>query len=141
MRSDLMQKDLRRTEARVRSRVLKVAGLITISLALSLQLDWLWGYLMGTSTSLLMFRLLAITVSEAIEKDFSAARVFTLKRYLIRYLIYGVVLYIGLQKSYLNLFTVIIGLMMVKFVIIGEALYGKFKKYLKNLEEKDIKRR
>lgn len=136
-----MQKDLRRTEARVRSRVLKVAGLITISLALSLQLDWLWGYLMGTSTSLLMFRLLAITVSEAIEKDFSAARVFTLKRYLIRYLIYGVVLYIGLQKSYLNLFTVIIGLMMVKFVIIGEALYGKFKKYLKNLEEKDIKRR
>ncbi|SJZ48153.1 ATP synthase subunit I [Selenihalanaerobacter shriftii] len=132
-----MQQAVRETEAEVRNKVLKVTGFVTIALALSLHTDWLLGYLFGTITSLLMFKLLAITVDEAIEKEFNGARALVLKRYIIRYLIYGVVLYVALQRSYLNLISMLVGLFMVKMVILGDSIYNKFKDYLDSLVEKN----
>lgn len=128
---------LEQTETKVRNKSLKFAGIITISLALSLHVDWLLGYVFGTLVSLLMFRLLAITVDEAIEKEFNGARALVLKRYIIRYLIYGVVLYVAIQKSYLNFLAVVVGLFTVKFTILGETLYKSFRNYLDNLVEKN----
>ena len=131
-----MQKELKETEVEVRNNVLKIAGLITICLALTLRTDWILGYIFGTSISLLMFRLLAVTVDGAIKKGFDGARALVFKRYLIRYLIYGLVLYVALHRSYLNFLAVLIGLFMVKFIILGETLYKKFKDYLDSLVEK-----
>jgi hypothetical protein len=128
-----LEEILQETEVKARNGVLKAAGIISILLALSLHIDWLLGYIFGTLISLLMFRLLTITVDEAIGKGFNGARALVFKRYIIRYLIYGVTLYLGMQKSYLNFFTLFVGLFMVKFVIVGEALYKKFKDYLDGL--------
>lgn len=129
--------EIEETEAEIRNKVLKISGFIVIALALSLHIDWFLGYIFGTVVSLLMFRLLAVTVDEAIDKEFDGARALVFKRYLIRYLIYGVVLYISSQRGYLNFLAVIVGLFMVKLTIVVEVFYKKFKEYLDSLVEKN----
>ncbi|MGM0471017.1 MAG: ATP synthase subunit I [Bacillota bacterium] len=128
-----MEQGWQQTEAEIRGQVLKAVGLMTLLLALSLRLDWVLGYLLGSLISLLMFRLLALSIDEAVTMQIKGAQSSVFKKYLIRYLILGVVLYTALQVDHLNFLATVIGLFMVKLTIVTTTLYREARDYLDNL--------
>ncbi|MBM7622893.1 ATP synthase subunit I [Sporohalobacter salinus] len=133
-----MQKELQQTEINIRKKTLKGAGLIIILLISSMRIDLLLGYILGTSISVLMFRLLAITIEEAVTKDIKKAQGSVFVKYLIRYFIWGIILYTALQVDHLNFLTTVLGLFMIKFTILTTTLYREAYNYLNNLvEQKD----
>lgn len=131
-----MQQGWQKTELEIRKKTLKIAGLVAILFIPSMRLDLLLGYVFGTSISLLMFRLLAVTIEEAVTKDVKEAQGAVFIKYLIRYFIWGIVLYAALQTEHLNFLTTVVGLFMVKITIITTTLYREFYNYLNNLVEK-----
>ena len=131
-----MNEKLKKTEAEIRNRVLKVGGILTLLLIFSLQIDWVLGFVLGTIISILMFRLLALTINESIEKkSTNRAGSFMFSRYFIKYLIYGSIIYLALTRNQLNIAATVIGLLMVKITIIVSEIYTKFRDYLNNLVE------
>ncbi|MCK8824587.1 ATP synthase subunit I [Fuchsiella alkaliacetigena] len=130
-----MNEKLKKTEAEIRNRILKIGGILTLLLIFSLQIDWVLGFVLGTIISLLMFRLLALTINESIKKSTTGAGSFMVRRYFIRYSIYGVIIYLALTNNQLDFIATVIGLLMVKITIIVSEIYTKFRDYLNNLVE------
>lgn len=85
----------------------------------------LLGYIFGTIISILGFKLLDITISKAIVMSPSKANSYSTIHYIIRYLIYFVVLTVSAIANYLNFPAAILGLLSVKFVILCSTIFDK----------------
>lgn len=86
------------------------------------------GLVLGGLISILMFKHLYITINRSVEKEASRAQVYMTINALIRYLIYGVTIFIGAKADYLSLITTIIGILSMKYLILGENIYKAMKK-------------
>lgn len=85
------------------------------------------GLLMGVLLSFLLFRLRKINITKALEMEAHRARRFIFSRYIITYLIHIAVLYNAYNNPNLSFVATIIGLLLIKFTIIGTALYEDLK--------------
>ncbi|MGO1468531.1 MAG: ATP synthase subunit I [Tissierella sp.] len=83
------------------------------------------GYLFGILISILSFKLLESTINRAVTMTPKGARSYTIKHYMIRSVIYLIVLMISIVADYLNFPATVLGLLMVKFTIVVSNIIDK----------------
>ena len=83
------------------------------------------GYIFGAIISVLGFKLLDNTINKAVEMTPSRASGYSMVHYLLRYIIYAIVLGSAAIADYLNFPATLLGLLMVKFVILGSGIWDK----------------
>ncbi|WP_165000416.1 ATP synthase subunit I [Anaerophilus nitritogenes] len=84
--------------------------------------DMILGLIFGTAIGVLNFRLLSITLEKTASMGQRRMQVYATSQYLVRYIINGIVIFVGIRADYLNIIGVIIGLVLVKFVIVGSSI-------------------
>ncbi len=100
---------------------------------------WIMGYAFGGIIGILNFILLGRTVYRASMMSPKRAQIYASSNYLLRLLITGVVLIIGLKADYLSGIAVIIGLLLIKQIIFFSQFQGSknfFKNIIKRKEDK-----
>lgn len=83
------------------------------------------GYIFGTIISILGFKLLHNTINKAVDMPPGKATAYSTVHYMLRYFIYFIVLGVAALADYLNFPAAILGLLMVKFVILGSGVFDK----------------
>lgn len=83
------------------------------------------GYLFGTIISILGFKLLHNTINKAVNMSPGKATAYSTAHYMLRYFIYFIVLGVAALADYLNFPAAILGLLIVKFVILGSGVFDK----------------
>lgn len=83
------------------------------------------GLVLGTCISILNFRLAALTLEKAVHLPPYKAQVYVTSRYMIRYFIFGIAIYISLKANYINVIGTIIGIMTLRFVIFQKEVFNK----------------
>ncbi|WP_293398007.1 ATP synthase subunit I [Peptoclostridium sp.] len=85
----------------------------------------LFGLLFGSTISVLNFRLLALSVTKALEMSPGKAQIYASSRYLVRMLIIGAVVFVSIKAPYINTIGTIIGLLSAKLAVIQMGTSGK----------------
>lgn len=111
-----------------RSIIIIVVALAIIALAFKEPKPYLYGMFFGSAINLLNFRLMYLSTKKAMSLNMKGAQVHIVINYLIRYMIYGLVLIVAVKADYLSLYTVIAGLFVVKIVILSDAFYDTIRK-------------
>lgn len=93
------------------------------------------GAIFGGLISVLMFKLLYLTIKKSVEMESGKAQAYATTQYILRYLIYGVTIFVAAKANYLNLWTTLLGLFSIKYVIWLNNLYEIFRE--KREEEKN----
>ena len=83
------------------------------------------GFIFGTIIGILGFKLIEKTAKRAVTMKPSKAYNYSILHYFIRYSIYAIVLIIAAIADYLNFFTTVLGLFMIKIVIVTSAFINK----------------
>ncbi|MDO4720320.1 MAG: ATP synthase subunit I [Peptostreptococcaceae bacterium] len=78
------------------------------------------GMVFGHFISILNFRNMAISLEKAVHMNSGSASVYAAVNYLIRMAIYGVVLYISIKASYIDVLGTVLGFLLIKIVIQSE---------------------
>ncbi len=116
---------------------LSISMLLIIIYFLFLKEDFvklLLGQIFGFLISVLNFIDLYFTMNRAVSKSPSKANNYAIRKYFIRYIIVGIVLYVAAINSHISIVSTAIGLISMKFsVIIIYALFGT-----KNRKKVDI---
>ncbi|OHW61931.1 ATP synthase I chain [Andreesenia angusta] len=86
-------------------------------------MPYIYGFIFGGSISILGFKLLEQSAKKAANMNESGAKNYMTITYFIRYAIYGVMLVVSAKADYINLFTAIIALFLIKLVIVSDAVY------------------
>lgn len=89
------------------------------------------GFVFGGSIGVLNFLLLGNTIVKALKKNSRSATVFVRINYFVRYIIIGVVLFVSVKAEYINAISVLIGLLLVKYIIVFVNFFEK-RGYKKN---------
>jgi len=79
------------------------------------------GVLTGCLAAILNFRLLALSIAKLLDLPPRAAQIQAALRYIIRYLLMAAVLWSVNLNPDLDLYAAVVGLLLVKAVILGEA--------------------
>ena len=111
-----------------RSIILIVVALAVMAVAFKEPKPYLYGMLFGSIINILNFRLMYLSTKKAMALNMKGAQVHIVVNYLIRYMIYGLVLIVAVKADYINLLTVILGLFVVKIVILSDAFYDTIRK-------------
>lgn len=90
--------------------------------------EYVLGLVFGAIINLLNFRLMSITVAKSVDLPQGKIMPYIVANYMVRYLIYGVVLTIAALANYLNFLMVIVGFFMVKIIILSDTFYDMIKK-------------
>lgn len=127
-----------RVQVIIIKRTLIVALLPLIASLLTGELSGFMGLLLGLIISLLLFRLKALNIQRALEMNSNRATGFIRNRYFVNYIIYFFVLFIAYRKPELNFLATAIGLLLLKFTIIGSAVVelikDKWKRKMESLK-------
>ncbi|AHM55688.1 hypothetical protein EAL2_c03850 [Peptoclostridium acidaminophilum DSM 3953] len=104
--------------------IIFLALLITFALGKFSQ-AMLVGLLFGSTISILNFRLLALSVTKALEMSPGKAQIYASSRYLIRMVITGAVIVVSLKAPYISTIGTIVGLLSAKLAVMQMGLGGK----------------
>lgn len=85
--------------------------------------QYIYGLAFGTIINVLNFRLMGLTFEKSVNMPQNKAVGYVVVNYIIRYLIYGVMLTISAVADYISFYTAILGLFMVKIVILSSPFY------------------
>ncbi|MBU5676592.1 ATP synthase subunit I [Alkaliphilus sp. MSJ-5] len=89
------------------------------------------GLAFGSLIAILNFRLLALTIDKAIKMPPHKAQTYSGSRYIVRFFINAVVIYISLKGEHINALGTIIGLISIKPIILKEGLFNEVKFFKK----------
>lgn len=116
----------------IRIHVLVICLLIILSIILFEDyMPIVKGFVFGGSIGVLNFLLLGNTIVKALKKNSRSASVFVRINYFVRYIIIGVVLFVSVKAEYINAISVLIGLLLVKYIIVFVNFFEK-RSYKKN---------
>lgn len=90
------------------------------------------GLFLGSVVAVLNMRLLYLTLNKAVTMSYRRAQIFTVSRYILRYIVIGFVVYASLTADHLHPLGTIIGLLLIKPVILTTQLFED-KAFLKNV--------
>lgn len=116
-----------------RSAIVLVLAVIAIILITDNPKPYVYGLLFGMVINLLNFRLMSLSIKKALSLNPGKAQGYAVGNYLVRYLIYGIVLYIAATADYIDLLTVIIGFFTVKLIIISDTFFDLLKRKNKEM--------
>ena len=86
---------------------------------------YIYGLLFGMVINILNFRLMSLSIKKSVKLGMATAQKYTMGNYLVRYLIYGIVLYIAAVADYIDLLAVVVGFFTVKVIIVSDAFYDQ----------------
>jgi len=117
-----------------------IRNAIIFNLVIFLAIAWLSenpmalgvGILFGALIGIINFVELGRTLNRAVNMDPGKAQGYTSMKYFARFLITAIVLYTAVTAEYMSVIGTIIGLLSIKFVILGTNLLGD-KNYFKNI--------
>ncbi|WP_352419718.1 ATP synthase subunit I [Proteiniborus sp.] len=94
--------------------------------------EYIYGLVFGTSINVLNFRLMGLTFEKAVNMPQNKVMAYVVANYFVRYVIYGAMLTISALADYINFYTAILGIFMVKIVILSSAfcdmIFSRLKK-------------
>ena len=93
------------------------------------------GMIFGSMIAILNLRLLYLTLQRAVTMPPRQAQIFTVIRYIIRYIIIGIVVYLGITTEHIHPLGTIIGLLLLKPVVLFSQL-GTDREFIKNIFRK-----
>ncbi len=82
------------------------------------------GIVFGSLIAILNFRLLALTTEKAVKLPEDKARTYAASRYVIRYIISGLVIFVSLKAEHINALGTVIGLISIKPIVFKEGLFN-----------------
>ncbi|SCY87534.1 ATP synthase subunit I [Alkaliphilus peptidifermentans] len=125
---------VKQTQLRMLKSGLLLNGFICIIALVFLKnpINFVVGIVFGMAISLLNFRLLYLTLNRAVQMPPPKAQAYATSRYLLRYVITGIVVYVSIQADYINVLGTIAGLTSLKLVILKTELFNS-KEYFKNI--------
>lgn len=89
-------------------------------------LTFIFGVFFGLVFGILNFRLLELTIGKSMNMSSSKAQSYVTTRYFLRYILAGAIIYVSINNPRIHVIGTIVGLLIIKFVIIGSnALQGK----------------
>lgn len=100
-----------------KSIVLIIFESIIISLFFNNRLQLVLGLIIGGGFAIVSFRMIYLSILMAIGKNESKAKRFMALSYTLRYLFYGIILYLGHKTGYYNIYTTTLGLITIKLVL------------------------
>lgn len=107
-------------------RSIYICGIISIGSVFFVgnYMNFILGLIFGEVFSILNFRLLHLTIQKSLKMSASKAQSYVTIRYLLRYVLMGIVIYVSINNPSINVLGTITGLLLLKFVIIvSNALY------------------
>ncbi|ABR46575.1 hypothetical protein Amet_0345 [Alkaliphilus metalliredigens QYMF] len=136
-----MSDPLWKTQLRVVKGVLVLNVIIAILFFFAVKepIPYIMGLLFGTIIVILNFRLLYLTLEKAVHMVPHKAQAYTASRYMVRYLVTGIVVYISIQAEHIHVLGTIAGLLSIKLVILKTELFND-KEYFKNIFKKGRRR-
>jgi len=100
-------------------------------------IKFLTGLAFGTLISMLNFSLLAKTVEKAVHMDPEKAKIYMSSRYSIRFVLYGVVIYISVIADYINVLGTIVGILIIKAIIYAINIFDDKEFFKRVFKKKD----
>ncbi|MDN5297925.1 MAG: hypothetical protein PWP51_478 [Clostridiales bacterium] len=95
-------------------------------------LAFVYGLVFGSAISALNFVELGITLRRAVAMPPAKAQGYATRKYFVRYIVTGEVLYVSIVAPYINVLGTIIGMTIIKFIIFATNLFND-KQYYKNI--------
>ncbi|MBS7525817.1 ATP synthase subunit I [Fusibacter paucivorans] len=114
---------------------LLIADIVFVVLAfifLEAPLAFVYGLVFGSAISALNFVELGNTLRRAVTMSPAKAQGYATRKYFVRYIVTGVVLYVSIVAPYINVLGTIIGMTIIKFIIFATNLFND-KQYYKNI--------
>jgi len=96
------------------------------------------GLAFGASIGMLSFIDLSNTLQRAVHKGPAKAQTYTVKKYFMRYIITGVVIYVAVVAPYINVIGTVIGMLLIKFAIMITNLFNDKQFYKNIIERKEV---
>ncbi|MFZ7133024.1 MAG: ATP synthase subunit I [Eubacteriales bacterium] len=112
--------------------IIKRAGIITIilsffSLWMEQPIAFILGLFFGLVFSVLNFRLLELTIQKSMRMHPAKAQSYVSTRYFLRYILTGGIIYVSISNPAIDILGTMIGLLIIKFVIIGSNTLNRGK--------------
>lgn len=85
---------------------------------------FIYGIIFGATIGFLNFRLLYLTLRRAVKMLPHQAQAYAASRYVIRYIITGIVLYVSIKSEGINTLGTLVGLFSIKLVILKSELFN-----------------
>ncbi len=85
-------------------------------------LSWIIGAIFGSINSIILFLDLKRTMELAVEMDVTKAQSYAFGKYMFRFLITGVIIYISIKSEYINVVSTILGLTSIKMAILMRSI-------------------
>lgn len=102
-----------------------------------LGLPVLLGLLFGTVLSLLLFVLLGMALAQSLSKSPNSAKRHVQIHYILRMLLLGIALYLGITRSYLSMPAMLVPVLSVQFTLYLTGIFGKEGKRWKDSQSTD----
>lgn len=90
------------------------------------------GLVFGASIGMLNFIDLSHTLQQAVHKNPAKAQSYTVRKYFMRYIINGVVIFIAVVAPYINVIGTVLGMLLIKISIMITNLFND-KQFYKNI--------
>ena len=90
------------------------------------------GLVFGSIINLLNFRLMYISIKKAVSLPARKAQVYATTNYMIRYLIYGIVLVVAAKADYISIYTTVASFLLVKIIILSDTFFDLIRGKMKN---------
>ncbi|QIB27657.1 ATP synthase subunit I [Caloranaerobacter azorensis] len=90
-------------------------------------MPYIYGIIFGATINVLNFRLMSLTLEKAVGMSNNKIMPYVVGNYMVRYLIYGIVLTISAIADYINFYSTVLGIFMVKTIIISDTFYDIIK--------------
>lgn len=131
---DFKVDDVRKTQLTILKWLLAVDVVVIILtfVVSDTPLPFTYGVVFGSAISGLSLWELGVTLTRAVHMPPEKAQGYAVKKFIIRYIVYGVVLYVSILAPYINVLGTILGMSIIKFIILATNLFND-KQYYKNI--------
>ena len=96
------------------------------------------GLAFGASIGMLNFIDLSNTMQRAVQKSPAKAQSYAVKKYFMRYIVTGVVIFVAVLAPYINVIGTVIGLLLIKFAIMITNLFNDRQFYKNIISRKEV---
>ena len=120
--------------------ILSALGLIIISyFVFADSMPIIMGIIFGTLLGSLNFYDLSLTLIKSSMMNSGKARNFVTAKYIIRYVVVGIALFVSIKADYIHVLGTIVGLILIKFVIMFTNLFSDKNFFINIIKRKEDK--
>lgn len=101
---------------------------------------YILGLIFGLAIGILNFLELSRTLNRAVTLPPEKAQAFATRKYFVRYVIYGVVLWVSIKAPYLHVLGTVLGILLIKGALLFTQLFNDKRYFLNIFKRKEDER-